>query len=554
MDILSFLRARKAERKADNVQSQLNQAIQEGDQLAETQQARVDDEGISHDTLNTRITSDVSKLKQKDIELSAQLAQKANQVPYMINVKEYGVKGDGNTNDAPAIQSVINSAPNGCIIYFPNGVYKLERNNDICFELVEKKYITLIGFGAKFDVSLNLNSGGHLSIIGVKSCKKVVIEGFEFECQTFNTPSVRRNVRLISVTTSQTDEVPQEDLLECDDVIIRRNIFKINHNSTYNQNIVALYGIHAHTPATGKSIKVKNIKVYDNTFIECDGRIVQTYLVNGFDCYNNNFLKCGVNSFYYVIRMIGATKNANIYHNFIECVEGVSGINNSPSPILLTGGITGAGLPDSIASQYTENIRVFKNEITIKHRFEQTLIQVFSLRDVKNVKIEDNNVVVLEGSGTSIRSEGVRISTTYLPSRNVEISHNTFDSIETWYIRINDSGIEGLKIERNNFINDKSTNQFFGLPETVRRKENFSETRGSLERNGGVFEFTGNRASVEILHGLSGTPTLFGVTPNNDSFGEIYIKYVVTSGSRLTVHFSGTLPQGNIKVIWWAEL
>ncbi|WP_277680085.1 hypothetical protein [Gracilibacillus dipsosauri] len=66
-------------KKAKDVQEQLNQAVAEGDQLAETQQARVDNDGNAHVTLKERIDSDVSKLKAKDAELSSQLAQKANE-------------------------------------------------------------------------------------------------------------------------------------------------------------------------------------------------------------------------------------------------------------------------------------------------------------------------------------------------------------------------------------------------------------------------------------------------------------------------------------------
>ena len=74
-DPISYDKAEKAMKHSKNVQEQLNQAIAAGDQLAETQQARVDDTGVAHPTLNDRITSDVIKLKNKDDEIVSWLAE-----------------------------------------------------------------------------------------------------------------------------------------------------------------------------------------------------------------------------------------------------------------------------------------------------------------------------------------------------------------------------------------------------------------------------------------------------------------------------------------------
>lgn len=61
--------------KAQNVQKQLNQAVANGDQLAETQQARVDSKGNPHTTLKERLDNDVSSLSNSLNSVSSDLAQ-----------------------------------------------------------------------------------------------------------------------------------------------------------------------------------------------------------------------------------------------------------------------------------------------------------------------------------------------------------------------------------------------------------------------------------------------------------------------------------------------
>lgn len=44
----------------------------------------------------------------------------------VVNVLDYGAKGDNSTNDAPAIQAAIDSAGTGATVYIPNGKYKVK--------------------------------------------------------------------------------------------------------------------------------------------------------------------------------------------------------------------------------------------------------------------------------------------------------------------------------------------------------------------------------------------------------------------------------------------
>lgn len=104
-----------AQNKADNVQEQLNQAIQDGDQLAETQQARVDEKGNPHDTLKDRLDFEIGNVEQNIQTISSELSIKANRL--WVDVSEYGAVGNGEIDDTDAIQSAIDSAEDGSTIY-----------------------------------------------------------------------------------------------------------------------------------------------------------------------------------------------------------------------------------------------------------------------------------------------------------------------------------------------------------------------------------------------------------------------------------------------------
>lgn len=56
--------------------------------------------------------------------------------PYFINVKDFGAKGDGETDDTASIQRAIDAANNYDIIFFPNGTYKISTSINITDKIV----------------------------------------------------------------------------------------------------------------------------------------------------------------------------------------------------------------------------------------------------------------------------------------------------------------------------------------------------------------------------------------------------------------------------------
>lgn len=106
--------ASEANMISKSVQKQLEEVVVNGDSSVEAAQARVDKEGNVHSTLKERIDSEVGKidlLKRNSIN--------------SVNVKMFGAKGDGITDDTRAIQTAIDFVKEKGSIYFPEGKYRV---------------------------------------------------------------------------------------------------------------------------------------------------------------------------------------------------------------------------------------------------------------------------------------------------------------------------------------------------------------------------------------------------------------------------------------------
>jgi len=114
----------------------------------------------------------VARVRAPDIQRGAQLppandwvrAGYPGNIPQItaniIDVKNAGAVGDGITDDAPAIQSAIDSAFNPAVIYFPPGAYRIEAALEL------KTGIVLRGAGYRQTHIICLNAGGCISAQG----------------------------------------------------------------------------------------------------------------------------------------------------------------------------------------------------------------------------------------------------------------------------------------------------------------------------------------------------------------------------------------------------
>jgi hypothetical protein len=118
-----------------------------------------------------RIPSDMIVDRESGIKVSEQLAEIA------INVKSFGAKGDGLTDDTIPIQNAINSITERGTIYFPSGTYKI--TGLITLDVTKVQMYTK---DAILDFSQSIN-GGCFDFIGTVNPPyrqvKTVLEGFE---------------------------------------------------------------------------------------------------------------------------------------------------------------------------------------------------------------------------------------------------------------------------------------------------------------------------------------------------------------------------------------
>ena len=120
------------------LEEELSEGIEEIHNVAETvdgkiataeanMTAQVDQGKADMEAMVAEVEADLEGLHAKDDELSAQLEHVEERMNDCINVKEFGAKGDGISDDREAIQQAIDVAVNngGGDVIFPHGVYKI---------------------------------------------------------------------------------------------------------------------------------------------------------------------------------------------------------------------------------------------------------------------------------------------------------------------------------------------------------------------------------------------------------------------------------------------
>lgn len=129
--------AKESDEKADNIQSQLNVLVVDGDSSVEAAQARVGIDGKVYQTLQDRLNNEINNLKNRK---------------ETINVLDLGLKNDGSEDVTSKLRQYIESAGNDISLFFPAGIYKMTNNL-----LIDKK-MTIKGVKPRYDNG-NLTAG-----------------------------------------------------------------------------------------------------------------------------------------------------------------------------------------------------------------------------------------------------------------------------------------------------------------------------------------------------------------------------------------------------------
>lgn len=101
-----------------------------------------------------------------------------------VNVKDFGVTGDGTTDDAPNIKKAADSLTSGGILYFPAGTYMVSRINASVADCINLNYngITLMGAG-KGITTIKMIAGQETftRVIGAQSKSNITISNLTID-------------------------------------------------------------------------------------------------------------------------------------------------------------------------------------------------------------------------------------------------------------------------------------------------------------------------------------------------------------------------------------
>lgn len=523
----------------------------------------------THNTLNDRLDN----VDEIQAQTNAQLSQ------LVINVKDFGAKGDGITDDRVAIQLAIDSSKNvdkNTIVYFPAGVYKIDAtaNNEKGLQL--KSDITYL-FHSKSELHAITTDSTHYSILMLDTCENITIDGAtligERGTHTGTTGEWGMGIELldcknITITNCTINDMwgdgihitnSYKDLAKCENIVIdnvsfnnnRRqgisvltaeNVLIKNSRFTNTGGTAPGYGIDIEPDHGG--LKAKNIVIDNCYFSNNDGGGVVFGGGNG--CEKITITKCefhGDN----INNTSSSTKNVIIRDNIIQNSNIVSEagfsidiINNKIYCDNPSNEIAAIGISANASSTHS-NASINIDSNTVQGCWKGVLITP-SFKNSK-ITLRRNSFVNLIGN---YGSNGIQFYDTDGSGNIVDITNNIFNNIAGDCIAI---GSDNTNISGNVFKESTQLAIYVAKNMVSMTIINNIFDDISTKRTHPLIEVVGGTTNVFVLNNKIKSPNAVSVFKNSYAGaigGNVILNNVIIGGSN---HFSqlnsGDINQNN---------
>ena len=396
----------------------------------------------------------------------------------IINVKNWGAKGDGKTDDTKAIQKAINAAPENTLttIYFPEGIYLLSSyittknylenyflriHSNIQFNGEGPSTKILLGnhLFDKKDTSANAHlfyglyiNNTHFSslVIDMNGSKNLAPEAvIKNECAIFINHG--NNITLKNVTIK--NNAGRNMLIivgEGRNITVEKSTFLnggqyVGNNVTnkYQPDFSFIYCEWDSAKIINNHIEQQNIDIALNAV--CGG-----IELHGSYSYAANNEIIGCNPGIYITSSWHSMEKTTVENNnFFDCLRGISFWVNHP--------MNNISIKDNFIrlthsrtwKPYTVNGIETPNGNTLQYDFSHANADI-----VNNLIITGNNIVVAENANNNDRTAGMVLHSIH----NTNISNNTITGMNFGGVIIqgSKSGSEKVEISKNKFIDFKT--------------------------------------------------------------------------------------------------
>ena len=524
----------KIEGKIKEVESLINRvdtAIASGTQDLEVKEARANKKGIVYAKLGDRLD-----------EVDSQLEHIKN-----VNVKEFGAKGDGITDDTLQIQNAIDSlGDNGGTVVFPKGEYivtgiKLKSNVSIVGELGSQSF----GYSLKYGTVVLKALSDH--IFDVSGCDAIKIEGIFFNGNARNANALYakdERCRGLNVTNCR--------FYECNNAISSSSSKTLNEAIIENNKIM-----YCNTAITG----VLDSRIINN-FINANIRsiylregnndnIITTNKIEwneyGIECYrshhniiSNNIFDRQSNQGVYINNSVQATVSNNVFrrngadttnaknkcHIKLESSDNIVVIgnitiaNNSkddnsgvtvPEYSLFAYGNTSVLITNNDLSGYTSS-RI--NDFGSNNNFKVSLnIDDYTFNDNN---LEFNGVILSSGCSYGKHIESKSYANSLSAEGNINVTLTKKHGINTYY-----RSICKLKIASRN-ENNGNTN-YSEIPIVICREGGSATVKMYTSESD---DFVGRLISITATSNENGTELYFNITNLSSNKFKLFLELV----------------------------